>query len=166
MKRKIIMSRGLIIGFMVFGIIACKKNKTAAGVPYLDELNLPASSNLIYTQVGQKTPAGLVTKNKEGFLMYGPYQPFDANDYHLTINGKVLNNQKGKLLIVIAKNKGSVAIATSEILMKNFTETETDTDIDLASVDFSLTEPVDDLEVTARVSADTNIIITGYTISK
>ena len=112
-----------------------------------------------FQQVGRIENGSIYTTKQAGFLSFGPYVPFDAGHYHLTVKGEVGHIEDAWVDIV--SHKGTRQYAKLPIQ-----GAESNLDNVLVSADFTLDESVEDLEVRIYVSSSEIIRLDGYELIK
>lgn len=104
----------------------------------------------------------LVSKAANGHLMFGPKLPFEAGRYRVTIYGDRLQIMAdNSVLFDVASNAGKEIHAEFDLDDKfNFVPTEP-----MATFEFELAAPVDDLEVRAYVTSGAAVTLTRYEVT-
>lgn len=127
---------------------------TLAGgpVPHRDRgagLYIPARHPRLTSDCGRKTDAGLFSTGTAGLFLRGPQARLEAGAYHLRLFGvaetavpaSMVTSNDGQTLVSFAAAGGGTG---SDLLVEH---------------DFSLSAPVDDLEVRMEVRADDSLVL-------
>jgi hypothetical protein len=108
----------------------------------------------IMTQVGHIEKGKLYSNGKSGFLLFGPYSPIRAGDYHLIVRGEVTEGGSGWVDVVSSRgafSHGKFPLVASKehstVLVDKF---------------LTLDQSVGDLEVRIHVEAEDRVCINSY----
>lgn len=118
-------------------------------------LEFAAGSPEVLTLVGTVSNGMLAADGRQGFIMYGPYQPLSAGKYSIFLSGSAST----PFTLDISAGKGVKKIASHD-----YPRAQDSAANRLANVEFELQNPVDDLEVRVYVKAGSDIKIAGYSI--
>lgn len=112
--------------------------------------------------IGTRDGGRLISNATNGYLMFGPKLPFDAGKYRVSIYGDSLEiATENSLVFDVTSNEGKQVHAKLGLDDKvGFTPTEP-----MASFEFELPAPVDDLEVRAYVTSGTAVTLTRYEVT-
>ncbi len=123
-------------------------------------LDVQADSGKVPTQVGRVVAGkGLESTGAAGQLMFGPYASMAAGNYTVTVFGQFDGAQPAQPLELDASYaQGAKVAKTVKVQPSEATAGQ------LASFDFSLPQPVSDLEIRARVADGTHVTIKGYKV--
>ena len=111
--------------------------------------------------IGTRDGGRLISNATNGYLMFGPKLPFEAGKYRVSIYGDNLEIAADNSLVFdVTSNEGKQVHAKLGLDDKvGFTPTEP-----MASFEFELPAPVDDLEVRAYVTSGTAVTLTRYEV--
>jgi FkbM family methyltransferase len=139
--------------------------RAAAAQPLMrNDISISILDARVNTQVGEKTSAtGLISTSKPGWLMFGPYLRLDPGKYRAVIFGKLMAGSGESVRFDVAHSKGEKILA--QIETKDIEIRPSGGNDILATMEFSLVSPVEDLEVRAHVGSKTSVAITHYQLS-
>ena len=120
----------------------------------------PANDSRLHTEVGELKRSHYVTRGREGYLVYGPYQRFAAGAYRLRVFGHRLDSARaGRIVIDVNHDHARQSVLQFEV-----------PDIGgatmLAEVDFVLPAEVADLEVRLWVDDSAEVEFSGFEIDR
>lgn len=130
---------------------------TPEGPAAVDELHREFHKDEYNTMSGELVDGHLVNNGKGGFLLFGPYAAFQAGTYSVSFVGNIDElsaGQKVRLDVVSSKGKTSHAL------------TELDKVGSISPFEFTLTEPVQDLEVRVLVPEGTDVSLQAYQVER
>lgn len=116
-------------------------------------LVLGVDDSRVATQVGVKNGRELAATGAPGFIMHGPYAPMSAGDYLIDVFGEAST----PFILEVVSSRGA-----NRIERKEFASSGSAGGGSLARLEFSLTEPVEDLEIRLQVPAQSDMRISGY----
>lgn len=129
----------------------------APQVPAVDKLSRDFREDKYNTMTGELVEGQLVNNGKGGFLLFGPYVPFQAGTYSVSFVGNVGELATGKKVrIDVVSNKGKMS----------HTMTEVDVVGSIPSFEFTLVESVPDLEVRVLAPEDTRVSLESYQVDR
>ena len=141
--------------------------KTAAppAAPAATNIRVEARDGRMLTQVGTKQPDGqLVSSGRPGILMFGPYARWAPGKYRVTVYGKVIEGGKEAGWVDVISAKGAKQLA--KVNLNGPAQGSAAGDMgSLTTLDFSLDQAVEDLEVRAWANQGARIAITAYEIA-
>ena len=112
----------------------------------------------LHTQVGERAGQAMHTTGQAGMLVYGPYAPFRAGTYQLTITGTALSTTAGCWLDV-ACDAGA-----QQVLFMNLAQADAN-GVWVVTADFVLDHAIKDLEVRVWVSDATKLSLESIVIA-
>lgn len=118
-------------------------------------LILSVDDSRVATQVGVKDGRELVATGAPGFVMHGPYVGMPAGNYSVDVFGETST----PFVLDVVSSQGTNSIERRELASSSIPGGGT-----LAHLEFSISEPVQDLEVRLQVPAQSDIKISGYEI--
>lgn len=107
--------------------------------------------------VGEVVDGALAGTGKGGFLMYGPYVPFQAGTYIVSIKGSTESLPEGKnVRLDVVSGRGKVSHGSTVFNQVG----------ELPSFEAIVPEDVADLEVRAQVPEGSKVVIQSYAIAR
>jgi len=123
-------------------------------------LDVKPQDGKMLTTVGRVVEGqGIESTGKSGQLMYGPYAAMAAGSYKVTVYGQFEGVQPAAPLILDVGYAQGASVAKSVDVRPSDTSNGV-----LASFEFNLPQPVNDLEVRAKVADGTHVTIKGYQV--
>ena len=166
--------RPALVAAMILWIAACDEQPkpaapaTAAVAPSqipdkamvvkpVDSLSRTVGKDTLYTQVGKVVDGSMRNEGKGGFLLYGPYVPFAAGTYTVTMEGRVDALPAGQHVRLDAvSGRGKTWHVHTEVTEKG----------NLPAFDLTFPEATSDLEIRVFVPAGSQVSIGSYRVSK
>lgn len=124
---------------------------------YKEAIVLKASDNQLCTQVGKLIDGCMTSIGEEGFLLFGPYIALEKGYYRLFVYGDAFfsGNLRGYFDIVTMMGKEVISKITLSSADKNGI---------IGTINFQLTEKVENVEFRVYVTKECNISIDRYEI--
>lgn len=123
---------------------------------YADSLSRTMATDKFNTQSGEVVDGKLKNNGKPGYLLFGPYAPFKAGDYTLSIKGSVDALEGGKVHLDVASGKGRVLHGGEDVVATG----------DLPSFDVNIASDVSDLEVRLLAPPGSKVSIESYQLNR
>jgi len=130
---------------------------TSQAPPAVDRLRRDFHKGEYNTMVGELVDGRLVNNGKGGFLLFGPYIAFQAGTYSVSFVGDVEELPAGTTVRIDAvSHQGKVSHAVTQL----------DAEGGVPSLEFTLADPVPDLEVRVLAPEGARVSLESYQIDK
>ncbi len=127
-----------------------------AFIKYSEFRSYWAADPRLHTQVGKVHGRSMQTSGKAGYLIYGPYEHFEAGRYRVVVQGKVDNWTGGEYLDIVCNAGRTVLYKCYDCINGSLDAWK--------ELDFTLEGNVDNLEIRIWVSEETKMIVDGVTV--
>jgi hypothetical protein len=131
----------------------------SAGSTHSDSQHYLGSDVRLHTKVGERQGQTMRTTGRAGFLVYGPYAPFNAGTYQVTAKGTAQNAVEGCWLDV-GCDLGQKRLIKIDLPPANATGAWT------ATTEFVLDLPVKNIETRVWVPATTDLALLSISIAR
>lgn len=123
----------------------------------VDSLAKNLATDKYDTKTGELIDGRLISNGKDGFVLFGPYVPFQAGAYTVTFKGRVEELPAGgKVRLDAGSNKSKAIHGGIDVTAAG----------DLPSFEFVLTDAVGDLEVRVLAQGGAKVSLESYQVTK
>lgn len=137
-------------------VVESKPTDALAVINPVDSLSRRLADDGYATQSGKLSDGLLTNDGKDGYLLFGPYAPFKAGIYTVSIKGALLDLPAGgKVRLDVASHKGKEIHGGVDVSTLG----------ELPAFEFTLPESVADLEVRVRTTGNAKVSIESYQVS-
>lgn len=116
------------------------------------------SDDRLHSQIGKIIDNKIVSNGEEGFLLYGPYIPWEKGTYRLNIYGEMISSNFSNSYIDVTISEGN------QIISRYGLQTESSKSI-IGVIDFELIEDTQDIEFRIWLAKGSYISVSHYEIS-
>lgn len=163
-----------VAALMLLMVVACSKNDPGVelvppsqySIPgsegtladdYADSLNVDLANDRIKSVSGSQVDGVLSNAGNGGYLLFGPYTAFKAGDYMVRFEGTVTSLPTDSTVRLDAvSGAGKVAHGALEVRSAG----------ELPPFEFSLPEPVSDLEIRVLAPAGSHVSLRSYQVTR
>ncbi|MBC7656610.1 MAG: glycosyltransferase, partial [Frankiaceae bacterium] len=124
-----------------------------------DRYVFPATDPRLSRQVGLLRHQRLLSDQRSGFLVYGPYASFAAGNYRLLVMGEWLSTDGPDIWLDVVTGQGNHRLAHHDVAPGQRHAAGV-----LLQFEFRLLADVQDLEIRLWVSAETRVAVAGFEV--